>query len=104
MLIVAIVNEALELSLEDDMTTVKSAKVALNRVGGRIPALAEKTGDFLTGRRLTDETVETAKHMLYSELKLTSDFRGSAVYRVEVVQAYLKKLIQRCTTNIRRSS
>jgi CO/xanthine dehydrogenase FAD-binding subunit len=101
MLIVAMVNEALALSLEDDMTTVKSARVALNRVAGRIPALAEKTGEFLTGRKLSDETTEKAQSVLTSELKLTGDFRGSAAYRVEVARAYLKRLIQRCSTNIR---
>ena len=101
MLIVAIVSEGLALTLEDDLQTVKSARIALNRIAGRVPALAEKTGDFLIGRRLTGETVEQARQLLASELKLTSDFRGSAAYRYEVAQAYLKRLIQRCLDNIR---
>lgn len=101
MLIVAIVSESLVLTLEDDLLTVKSAKVALNRVAGRIPALAEKTGEFLTGRRLDDDTIAEARRLLASELSLTDDFRGSAAYRSEVAQAYLKRLIQRCLSNIR---
>jgi CO/xanthine dehydrogenase FAD-binding subunit len=66
--------------------------------------LAEKTGAFLTGRRLTDETVAGAQLVLASELRLTSDFRGSAAYRTQVAQAYLKRLIERCTAEIRGGS
>lgn len=99
-LIVSLVSEALLLGLEDDLLTVRSANVALNRVAGRVPALAEKTGQFLTGRRLTDETIAEAQRVLSSELNLTSDFRGSALYRSQVAQAYLKRLIQHCAARI----
>ncbi|MDV3278158.1 MAG: FAD binding domain-containing protein [Nitrososphaerales archaeon] len=101
MLILSMVNEALSLSLEDDLLTVHSARIALNRVAGRVPALAAKTGTFLAGRRLSEETIAEAQRMLASELDLTSDFRGSAAYRAEVAQVYLKRLIRRCSEKIR---
>jgi CO/xanthine dehydrogenase FAD-binding subunit len=104
MLVVAIVNESLLLGLESDLSTVRSARVALNRLAGRVPALAEKTEAFLVGRRLSEETIAGAKRALASELELTSDFRGSAAYRVEVAQAYLGKLIGRCSGEIRKGS
>jgi len=99
-LIVSLVNETLVLSLEDDMLTVGSVRIALNRLAGRVPALAEKTAGFLRGRRLSDATIAEAQRTLASELSLTSDFRGSAAYRAEVAQVYLKRLIRRCAARI----
>jgi len=99
-LIVAMVNEALMLRLEDDLRTVSSIRVALNRVTGRIPALAVKTQQFMEGRKLSEETIMEAQRILASELALTSDFRGSSAYRVEVAKVYLKRLIQRCAAKI----
>ena len=104
MLILSLVSEALCLSLENDLLTVRSARIALNRVAGRVPALAEKTGDFLTGRKLSEETIAQAQKVLASELALTSDFRGSGSYRTEVALVYLKKLLHRCLGKIRGSS
>jgi len=100
MLIISLVNESLALSLEDDLATVRSARIALNRVKGRIPALAEMTGSFLEGRRLSDQTIAEAQQILTSELNLKGDFRGSGAYRVEVARVYLKRLIQRCVARI----
>ena len=104
MLIIALVNEALSLTLEDDLLTIRSAKLALNRVAGKIPALAPRTCEFLAGRKATEETVGEAEKVLASELALTSDFRASGSYRVEVARAYLGKLIQRCRRGIEGSS
>ena len=101
MLILSLVNEALLLSLEDDLETVRLARVALNRVAGKVPAHAIKTEEFLAGRKLSEETISQAQKVLASELSLTSDFRGSAAYRKEVAEVYLKRLIQRCSSRIR---
>jgi len=100
MLILAMVNEALSLTLEDDLQTIHSARLALNRVSGKIPALAVRTGNFLEGKRVTDQTIAQAQKVLASELSLTSDFRGSGEYRTEVAQVYLRRLVERCTRQI----
>jgi carbon-monoxide dehydrogenase medium subunit len=100
MLIISLVNEALSLSLEEDLLTIRSARLALNRVAGRVPALAQRTSEFLEGRKVSEETITQAQKVLVSELALTSDFRGSAAYRTEVAQVYLKRLIQRCAGKI----
>jgi carbon-monoxide dehydrogenase medium subunit len=99
-LIISLVNESLVLSLEDDLETVGSARIALNRVTGRIPARAEKTERFLTGRKLSDRTTTDAQRMLAAELNLKGDFRGSGAYRAEVATVYLKRLIRRCVAGI----
>jgi len=104
MLILAMVNEALILSLEDDLQTIHSARLALNRVSGKIPALAVETSDFLEGKRVTDQTIVQAQKVLESELSLTSDFRGSGEYRTEVAQVYLRRLVERCARHIGGSS
>jgi CO/xanthine dehydrogenase FAD-binding subunit len=100
MLILAMVNEALSLTLEDDLHTIRSARLALNRLSGRVPALATKTCAFLAGKRMSDQTVQEAQKVLASELSLTSDFRASGAYRTEIAQVYLKKLMERCTRNV----
>jgi CO/xanthine dehydrogenase FAD-binding subunit len=104
MLIISLVNEALCLSMEEDLLTIRSARVALNRVAGRVPALAEKTEEFLTGRKLSEQTIAQAQKVLATELVLTSDFRGSGSYRTEVAKVYLKRLLERCHGKIRGSA
>jgi len=104
MLILAMVNEALSLTLEDDLQTVHSARVALNRVSGKIPALAVKTSEFLEGKKVTDQNIAKAEKILASELSLTSDFRGSGEYRTEVAKVYLRRLVERCALQIRGTS
>jgi CO/xanthine dehydrogenase FAD-binding subunit len=104
MLIISLVNEALSLTMEDDLITIRSAKLALNRVTGKIPAIAPRTSEFLAGRKATEETISEAQKVLASELALTDDFRASASYRTEVAQAYLKRLVQRCHRRIEESS
>ena len=100
MLIIAIVNEALSLTLDDDLRTIRSARIALNRVSGKVPALAAKTNGFLEGKKVSDETIAEAQKVLSSELSLTSDFRGSGAYRTELAQVYLKRLLERCCDKI----
>ena len=101
MLIISLVSEALSLSLEEDRATVQKARIALNRVSGRVPARASKTEEFLAGRRLSEETVAQAQRVLLSELSLTGDYRCSASYRTEVAQVFLKRLLMRCSGKIR---
>jgi CO/xanthine dehydrogenase FAD-binding subunit len=100
MLILAMVNEALSLTLEDDLHTIRSARLALNRVSGKVPALAVKTNEFLAGRMMSEGTVEEAQKVLATELSLSSDFRGSGTYRTEIAQVYLKRLLERCSRQI----
>ena len=100
MLIIAMVNEALVLTLEDDLSTIRSARVALNRVSGKIPALASETNKFLAGKTLAPDTVSQAQKVLASELSLTDDFRGSGAYRTGIAQVYLKRLLERCSRKL----
>jgi CO/xanthine dehydrogenase FAD-binding subunit len=104
MLIISLVSMAVSLTLMEDLQTVASVRIALNRVSGQIPALAVKTQDFLSGKKVLPETIRQAQGILASELSLTSDFRASASYRTEVAQVYLKRLLLRCSGRIRGSN
>jgi CO/xanthine dehydrogenase FAD-binding subunit len=103
MLIISLVSMALSLTMKDDLQTVSAVRVALNRVSGKMPALAVKTGEFLVEKRLSPETMTQAQRILASELSLTSDFRASGPYRTEVAQVYLKRLLLRCSGRVRGS-
>ena len=94
---------ALSLTMKEDLQTVAAVRIALNRVSGKMPALAAKTGEFLVGKKLTTETMAQAQKVFASELSLTSDFRASGSYRKEVAQVYLRRLLLRCSGRIRGS-
>ena len=104
MLILSLVSMALSLSMKEDLQTVSAARIAMNRVSERIPALAVKTQEFLLGRKVSSETIAQAQKVLASEIALTSDFRASGPYRTEVAQVYLKRLLLRCSGRIRGSA
>jgi CO/xanthine dehydrogenase FAD-binding subunit len=103
MLILSLVSMALSLTMKEDLQTVAAVRIALNRVSGKMPALAAKTGEFLVGKKLTTETMAQAQKVFASELSLTSDFRASGSYRKEVAQVYLRRLLLRCSGRIRGS-
>jgi CO/xanthine dehydrogenase FAD-binding subunit len=100
-LIKALVNEAIVLTAEGDRETVREARVALNRVAGRVPQRANATEEFLAGKKLNAETVASAQEILSSELTLKTDFRASGEYRTEIAKVYLKRLLELCAFRIR---
>jgi CO/xanthine dehydrogenase FAD-binding subunit len=100
-LIIAMVNEAVVLTEEGDRETVREARVALNRLAGRVPQRANATEEFLAGRKLTAETLVAAQEILSSELVLKTDFRASGEYRSEIAKVYLKRLLELCAFRIR---
>ena len=100
-LIVSLVSEALLLTLEDDLETIRGVKVALNRVAGKVPARAAKAEAFLSGRKLTPEVIREAQDVLASELALKGDFRASGEYRAELAKVFLKRLLLGCASRIR---
>ena len=97
-LFIALANMAVYLRMENDK--VADVRLALNRVRGKVPERASKTEAFLKGKELTDEVLEGAKEVFEGELQLTSDFRASAKYRVEVQKAFLKRLLDYCRRRI----
>jgi carbon-monoxide dehydrogenase medium subunit len=100
-LIIALVNEAVVLTTEGDRETVRDARIALNRLAGRIPQRATATEGFLAGKKLSAETLASAQDRLSSELLLKTDFRASGEYRTDIAKVYLKRLLELCAARIR---
>ena len=99
-LIIAFVNCAVYLKLDLGNNVVDEIRIAFNRVRGKIPERARKTEDRLRGEKLTEQLLTDATATLRDELKLTSDFRASEEYRMEVACAIFKRTLHNCTRKI----
>jgi CO/xanthine dehydrogenase FAD-binding subunit len=99
-LIIAFVNCAAYLSLNKRDGAVSEVRVAFNRVRGKIPQRARETEKKLKGKPLNDQAIAEATLALRSELNLTSDFRASEEYRVDVACAIFKRALLRSAQKI----
>ena len=99
-LIIAFVNCATYLKMDKTSGVVADARIALNRVNGKIPQRARDTEKNVKGKRLNEESLADAAAALRSELKLTSDFRASDEYRTDVACAILKRTLRSCVEKI----
>lgn len=102
-LVIALVNEAVVLTMEADRETMRAARVALNRVAGRVPQRAVAAEEYLAGRKLGADTIAAAQAVLSSELNLKNDFRASGEYRSEIAKVYLKRLLELSAFRIREA-
>ncbi len=77
-------------ALELSNNTVKTIKIGLGGVAAT-PVRAYKTEDAIIGKPWTLETIQTAKEVIASEFKPIDDFRGSAAYRLAMLENLLEK-------------
>jgi CO/xanthine dehydrogenase FAD-binding subunit len=94
-LIIAFVNCAVYLELETQSKFLNDVRIAFNRVSGKIPQRARQTEKTLRGQKLNEQSLTNATTMLRNELKLTSDFRVSEEYRMDVACAIFKRTLLR---------
>jgi carbon-monoxide dehydrogenase medium subunit len=99
-LIIAFLNCAVYMKIDKTTNHVKTIRVALNRVSGKIPARAKKTENVLEGKKLSEQFIEIAMATLRSELELSSDFRVTKEYRDDVAPILLKRAIINCTEKL----
>jgi carbon-monoxide dehydrogenase medium subunit len=95
-LIIAFVNIALYLALNRVDKRVEAARLAFNRVRGKIPERASGTEKILVGKRVDKALVEEAVKTLSGELRLKSDFRVTGDYRVQVALTFFKRTLAYC--------
>ncbi|MEM0123775.1 MAG: hypothetical protein QXI38_04650, partial [Conexivisphaerales archaeon] len=88
-----LINMAIVMSLKQ--RRVNDVRIALNRVSGKVPGRARLTEGFLNGKEIDGNIISSAREKLAEELKLSSDFRASADYRIHLAQAILEKLLNR---------
>lgn len=102
-LIIAFVNVAVYLRMAGT-GHVEDVRVAFNRVAGKIPQRARETEQRLRANRLTQESIEEASQTLKEELKLTSDFRASEEYRMDVANSLFGRVLNRCAEKLGRET
>lgn len=76
---IASVNSAAQMAVSDD-GTITHAQLSAGGVFA-YPRFLEKTGEWLTGNKLNEETVAEALSILQTEVAPISDARGSADYK-----------------------
>jgi CO/xanthine dehydrogenase FAD-binding subunit len=99
-LIIALVSVAVFLETDDARSKIVQARIALNRLKGKIPQRVESVEKTLLGQRLDERTVKSAVERLGEELALTSDFRASSEYRCEAVKVLLGRALADCQQRI----
>ena len=88
----AIVGVAAWLKMDGD--TVVDARIALGAVA-TTPILAPKAGEFLIGKKLTDEVLEECGVIAMNSCRPISDVRASAEYRSDMVRVFTKRAIRK---------
>jgi CO/xanthine dehydrogenase FAD-binding subunit len=99
-LITAFVNCAIYLKLTKKTNQVGDIRIAFNRVNGKIPGRARRTEEKMRGQRLDEKNLSEATSTLRSELQLSSDFRASQEYRIEVACNLFKRALARCAEEL----
>ena len=98
-LIIAFVNCAVYLKLNVDKR-IDEIRIAFNRVAGKIPERAKTTENALRGQKLNEPLLTEVCATLSRELKLTSDYRASQEYRVEVACNLFKRTVNNCVRKL----
>jgi len=99
-LIIALVSVAAVLETDETGSSIKSARIALNRLKRKIPERSESLEKELLGQKLNEQTIRKAAEVLGDELALTSDFRASAQYRCEAAKVLFRRALTECQVGI----
>jgi CO/xanthine dehydrogenase FAD-binding subunit len=91
--IISLVSLACTLTIDRRSGKVEGAKIALNRIRGKIPGRAIETEKSIAGTALDESQLKKACDILESELALTNDFRASARYRTQVARNLLRECL-----------
>ncbi len=98
-LIIAFVNCAVYLKLAENHVC-DDVRIAFNRVNEKIPQRARQTEKIMKGKKINEQSLSDAVATLRSELKLSSDFRVSEQYRLDVACAIFKRTVGRCVDRL----
>jgi CO/xanthine dehydrogenase FAD-binding subunit len=90
---IALVCAGAWLRLDDRTETIVAARIALGAVGPT-PLLAASAAEELVGRRPTAESFAAAARTARSEARPIDDFRGSATYRLELVEVLVRRALE----------
>jgi len=99
-LIIALVSVAAFLEANQNRSKIDCARIALNRLKGKIPERADAVEKALLGQKLHEQTIDMAVESLEDEIALTSDSRASAEYRSEAAKVLLRRALIQCQETI----
>jgi len=99
-LIISFVSVATFLEADENRSKIKCARIALNRLSGKIPQRAEGVEKKLLGQSLDEQTINKSSELLGNELALTTDTRASAEYRCEAAKVLLRRALVQCHDRI----
>lgn len=90
---IASVNSAICLQMNNDI--IESAGFSAGGVGP-VPMYLQKTSEYLTGKKITEELIEEAIEIMQTEISPISDARGSKEYKTlllgQLIKAHLTPL------------
>jgi CO/xanthine dehydrogenase FAD-binding subunit len=87
---IALVGAASWLRLDPSSRVVSDARIALGAVAPT-PVLATEAANSLVGRDPTPEALSSAAALAREEAKPIDDFRGSALYRLELIEVLVRR-------------
>jgi xanthine dehydrogenase small subunit len=92
---IASVNSAISVTMNGN----EIVKAGLSAGGvGPVPVYLQKTSEYLTGKKINDETISIAIEVMKTEISPISDARGSKEYKTlllgQVIKAHLMPLIE----------
>lgn len=99
-LIISVVSVAAFVEGDQNRSKIERARIALNRLRGKIPERAQSVEKEILGQKLDAHTIKTAGELLEKELALTSDYRASAEYRCEAAKVLLRRALVQCQERI----
>jgi carbon-monoxide dehydrogenase medium subunit len=97
---IALASAAAWIELDESTGEVTGARVGMGAVGPT-PVLAPAAAKALIGKQPDDEIVSAAAATARSETKPIDDYRGSAAYRLELVQTLVRRTIQMAVSRAR---
>jgi CO/xanthine dehydrogenase FAD-binding subunit len=89
---IALVGAAASLRIDPGSGTIAAARIALGAVGPT-PLLAQKAASGLIGAKPTAEAFAAAARAARLDVKPIDDFRGSAAYRLELVETLVQRAL-----------
>ncbi|MCK9460472.1 MAG: FAD binding domain-containing protein [Proteobacteria bacterium] len=89
---IALVSAGAWLEVDKPTRTIRAARISLGAVGPT-PLLATKAAAGLVGRTADPEAFAAAGRTARAEVKPIDDFRGSAAYRLELVETLVQRAL-----------
>ncbi len=90
---IAVVGVGAAVELEQDLKTIKSARIALAAVAPT-PLLASEAGDLLAGREAGEESYEAAASAAQGAVSPITDMRGTKEFRIHLTGVLTKRALR----------